>query len=322
MQERKSGYLFLSSIWLIVKYFARSQTSRKLIFEKVKGYFLEGIRRERKKGRRRKCSGWRKHSGSLRKCRRVVNRVFALARCRVAAHNAELLLHNPVAFTGSTSWPIRDTPRKQQHIRCRAINVDHPINRNFSWISIERRVLPVCSKFEGKTKSRYIFSRKFNEILRGPIYFFFSFHNIELLSFQRALSPDESGRWEWKRLVYKRHNKKGTAMMLVHESKYLGASYRRAYISVASFALSARAPSLSVYVFAILNRPALPYHRYSWSLDPPHTLLPSGNAFNLSAFGSPSGIKGSTRHRQPPPPILGYSLRNRTFPPDFPAKLK
>lgn len=108
---------------------------------------------------------------------------------------------------------------------------------------------------------------------------------------------------ERKRLVYKRHNKKGRAMMLVHESKYLGASYRRAYISVASFALSARAPSLSVYVFAILNRPALPYRRYSWSLDPPHTLLPSGNAFNLSAFGSPSGIKGSlSRHRQPPLP--------------------
>lgn len=66
---------------------------------------------------------------------------------------------------------------------------------------------------------------------------------------------------ERKELVYKRHNKKGTPMMLVHESKYLGASYRRAYISVASFALSARAPSLSVYVFAILNRgtgPALP----------------------------------------------------------------
>lgn len=136
---------------------------------------------------------------SLRKCRRVVNRVFALARCRVAAHNAELLLHNPVAFTGSTSWPIRDTPRKQQHIRCRAINVDHPINRNFSWISIERRGLYLCvvnskEKKKKKTKSRYIFSRKFNEILRGPIYFFFSFHNIELLSFQRALSPDESGR--------------------------------------------------------------------------------------------------------------------------------
>lgn len=59
---------------------------------------------------------------------------------------------------------------------------------------------------------------------------------------------------ERKEVVYKRHNKKGTPMMLVHESKYLGASYRRAYISLASFALSARAPSLSVYVFAILNR--------------------------------------------------------------------
>lgn len=136
---------------------------------------------------------------SLRKCRRVVNRVFALARCRVAAHNAELLLHNPVAFTGSTSWPIRDTPRKQQHIRCRAINVDHPINRNFSWISIERRGLYLCvvnskEKKKKKPKADIYFQESSTRSLEGRYIFFFSFHNIELLSFQRALSPDESGR--------------------------------------------------------------------------------------------------------------------------------
>lgn len=69
---------------------------------------------------------------------------------------------------------------------------------------------------------------------------------------------------ERKVVVYKRHNKKGTPMMLVHESKYLGASYRRAYISprfFRSLRTSTLVKRLRVRDSQSRNR-AMPYHRY------------------------------------------------------------